>query len=232
MIRHFIALNIFLLSTQALPMGEITNSTTICEQPREDGSFSLCHMYNWFTHLSKLIRTTGDALEGVGQEYYAPLKGAGDHLDEVADYLDDYHEEGVRAGYEWVKEHVPKAQDKITDLLKNKVPEASDYVTKQIDSVPENYREEFGETLYEILDTLPFVTTHILPEVVEDPMDYIDSAVKELPAKTQLKRFLSHVDNLVEGDGWVEPAHARVEGKMQSLLDMVEEMFDTEEKKN
>ena len=24
-------------------------------------------------------------------------------LDEVADYLDDYHEEGVRAGYEWVK---------------------------------------------------------------------------------------------------------------------------------
>ena len=37
-------------------------------------------MYNWFTSLSKLIRTTGDALEGVGQEYYAPLKGAGDHV--------------------------------------------------------------------------------------------------------------------------------------------------------
>ena len=71
--------------------------------------------------MSKLIRTTGDALEGVGQEYYPPLKGSGDkvsandkestkllqsfsfQLDEVADYLDDYHEEGVRSGYEWVK---------------------------------------------------------------------------------------------------------------------------------
>ena len=119
-----------------------------------------------------------------------------------------------------ILEHVPQAQDKITDLLKNKVPEASEYVNKQIDSVPENYREDFGETLYEILEAMPFVTTHILPEIVEDPKDYIDEAVKELPRKTQLKRFLSHVDNLVDGDGWVEPAHARVEGKMQSLVDM------------
>jgi len=223
MIKHFIALNIILVSyhVMAMPMGEgeISNSTSICEQPRED-SFSLCHLYNWFTGLSKLIRTTGDALEGVGQEYYPPLKGSGDKLDEVADYLDDYHEEGVRSGYEWVKEHVPQAQDKITDLLKNKVPEASEYVNKQIDSVPENYREDFGETLYEILEAMPFVTTHILPEIIEDPKDYIDEAVKELPRKTQLKRFLSHVDNLVDGDGWVEPAHARVEGKMQSLVDM------------
>merc|ERR1711868_109189 len=206
MIKHFIALNIILVSyhVMAMPMGEgeISNSTAICEQPRED-SFSLCHLYNWFTGLSKLIRTTGDALEGVGQEYYPPLKGSGDKLDEVADYLDDYHEEGVRSGYEWVKEHVPQAQDKITDLLKNKVPEASEYVNKQ---------------------------THIVPEIIEDPKDYIDEAVKELPRKTQLKRFLSHVDNLVDGDGWVEPAHARVEGKMQSLVDMVEEMFDTEKK--
>merc|ERR1712029_249023 len=83
MIKHFIALNIILVSynVMAMPMGEgeISNSTSICEQPRED-SFSLCHLYNWFTGLSKLIRTTGDALEGVGQEYYPPLKGSGDKV--------------------------------------------------------------------------------------------------------------------------------------------------------
>jgi len=81
---------------------EITKETTICEQPRDGDKFSLCHFYNWFTDLSNLIRTTGDVAE-MGGEMEPSLKGVSKHFDEAADYLDDYHEEGVRSGYDWVK---------------------------------------------------------------------------------------------------------------------------------
>merc|ERR1712227_1165438 len=81
---------------------EITKETKICEQPRDGDKFSLCHFYNWFTDLSNLIRTTGDVVE-MGGEMEPSLKGVSKHFDEAADYLDDYHEEGVRSGYDWVK---------------------------------------------------------------------------------------------------------------------------------
>jgi len=81
---------------------EITKETKICEEPRDGDSFSLCHFYNWFTDLSNLIRTTGDVVE-MGGDMEPSLKGVSKHFDDAADYLDDYHEEGVRSGYDWVK---------------------------------------------------------------------------------------------------------------------------------
>ena len=38
------------------------------EQPRDGDKFSLCHVYNWFTDLSNLIRATGDVAEMAGVE--------------------------------------------------------------------------------------------------------------------------------------------------------------------
>ena len=38
------------------------------EQPRDGDKFSLCHVYNWFTDLSNLIRATGVVAEKAGGE--------------------------------------------------------------------------------------------------------------------------------------------------------------------
>merc|ERR1712133_101402 len=90
---------------------EITKETTICEEPRDGEKFSLCHIYNWFTDLSNLIRATGVVAEKAGGEveplfqtlFQTTAQGVSYYFNYPAFYLDHYREKGVRSGYDWVK---------------------------------------------------------------------------------------------------------------------------------
>ena len=66
----------------------------------------------------------------------------------------------------------------------------ADYLLEQVDQIPETYRSDFQEQLSSLISILP---------VRQRDIPRLD---RELPSKERLRRIISHMQEIIQGDGW------------------------------
>ena len=110
-------------------------------------------------------------------------------------------------------------QEKINDML-DTVPDVADYLNEQIDELPDEYRAKMAEMMVSVLEYIPENALPQLQRGLDNGYikDAVDDHLRVLPSKNSMKRFLTHITELIEGDGWVPPAKERVQERVDEVL--------------
>ena len=116
-------------------------------------------------------------------------------------------------------DHLPTMQEKINEML-DTVPDVADYLNEQIDEIPDEYRGKMAEMMVSVLEYIPENALPQLQRGLDNGYikDAVDDHLRVLPSKNSMKRFLTHITELIEGDGWVPPAKERVQERVDEVL--------------
>lgn len=161
-----------------------------------------------------VARTTGDVLEEVGP-YVGLHPYSVDNFQDQVDYAREILDDTLVEGNEFVQESLPEVRNFINSRLED-ISGIADYLLEQVDQIPETYRSDFQEQLSSLISILP---------VRQRDIPRLD---RELPSKERLRRIISHMQEIIQGDGWLPPASERIESRLDELEKIIDSMFGEE----
>jgi len=225
-------------SVHSAAINATSNSTTpswstgtVCEQEWTHSWVNLCKVYKLFQQVTGVVKKTGEVVDDFNEDYKYLPENAGQDIADFADYSNVVVDYAVNYIAPMVRDHLPTMQEKINEML-DTVPDVADYLNEQIDEIPDEYRGKMAEMMVSVLEYIPENALPQLQRGLDNGYikDAVDDHLRVLPSKNSMKRFLTHITELIEGDGWVPPAKERVQERVDEVLKFVDNIHDVNEK--